>query len=107
MLVKVETAEPQDLDEIEKLIVDLASMRGKLDEALRASALERAHFQERCNILRGTLLAIRSGHSAPSLENVSKTGRAWAERSTRMLTPREKEVLRLIADGFSTKEIAG
>jgi DNA-binding NarL/FixJ family response regulator len=57
------------------------------------------------------LRAVREGHRyispamAPAMEDLSRTGRS-PEPFRRLLTPRQREVLQLLAEGRSMKEVA-
>src|SRR5258706_2214963 len=92
--------------EIPKLLSDLRGTRSRLDQALKDGALQRRLVADSCNVLRQTLKAVRNGTSLYDREPGQKARVPHAHEKLHRLTPREIEVLRLIAEGYSTKEIA-
>lgn len=92
------------MDGIAILLEDLASMKMELDEVLRKNALERQRSRDCCKDLALTLTAIRTGRLRKTIDHLH-IDEALAKLNS--LTKREKEVLRLIAEGHSTKQIAG
>jgi DNA-binding NarL/FixJ family response regulator len=93
-------------EKIPKLLSDLRETRSRLDQALKDGALQRQLVADSCRVLRQTLKAVRNGTRLydPNLPQKSRVHHA--EEGLHRLTPREIEVLRLIAEGLSTKEIA-
>ena len=91
---------------IPRLLSELRETRDRLDSVLRAGALERQRVRASCDVLMGTLrkfgrtLNVDQNFGAPV-----HRPRA-ADPRLRELTNRELQVLTLIAEGRSTKEIA-
>ena len=88
--------------EIPQFLSDLSETRNRLDQALRDSALQRQLVAESCRVLGETLRAVREGRHIRRKLSPPGGPPLQIER----LTPREIQVLRLIAEGHSTKEIA-
>jgi DNA-binding NarL/FixJ family response regulator len=92
--------------QIPKLLTDLRETRSRLDQALKDGALQRQLVADSCRVLKQTLKAVRSGTRVYGRDLPQKARAHHADEGLHRLTPREIEVLRLIAEGQSTKEIA-
>jgi DNA-binding NarL/FixJ family response regulator len=100
-------------DHVHELLNELAEARSRLDRALIDSAEQRRRMAAACLALEKTMQVVRRNQAAlaetprPYLNGhpAAKAVSARAEH-LKLLTPREIEVLRLIAEGLSTKEIA-
>jgi DNA-binding NarL/FixJ family response regulator len=93
-------------ERIPKLLSDLREARNRLDQALKDGALQRQLVADSCRVLRETLKAVRNGTRLYDHDLPHKARAPRADERLHRLTPREIEVLRLIAEGHSTKEIA-
>jgi DNA-binding NarL/FixJ family response regulator len=79
---------------------ELAQARKRLQESLGELHLQRNRLKKSLAELRETSVRIRTGNPETPREQ-SKDGNVLG-----LLAPREKQVLHLIAEGLSTKEIA-
>ena len=68
--------------------------------------MQRQLVADSCQVLRETLRAVRNGTSLYDRRPAQKAKVPHAHEKLHRLTPREIEVLRLIAEGLSTKQIA-
>lgn len=100
-------------DHVHELLSELAEARSRLDRALIDSAEQRRRMAVACIALEETMQVVRRNQAAladtPRLRfNGHPAAKAPLPRTEhlKLLTPREIEVLRLIAEGLSTKEIA-
>jgi DNA-binding NarL/FixJ family response regulator len=93
-------------ERIPKLLSDLREARNRLDQALKDGALQRQLVADSCRVLKETLKAVRNGTRVYGRDLPHKVQAPRADEGLHRLTPREIEVLRLIAEGHSTKEIA-
>ncbi len=93
-----------DINDIEILLEELAFTRIRLDEAMKRSAAERQRAIACCSQLKHTITAVCHERRAGLFETPKAIE---ARKSLARLTAREREVLRLIAEGYSTKQIAG
>jgi len=93
--------------EPDELLSDLADTRARLDMALRAGMEERERMKRSCVALARTLRIVRYNQgSLMSFEVHHDPPADQALEQIKLLTRRETEVLKLIAEGLSTKEIA-
>jgi len=100
-------------DHVHELLNELAEARSRLDRALIDGAEQRRRMAAACTALEKTMQVVRHNQSAladtpqPHL-NGNSAAKVPPTRTEhlKLLTPREIEVLRLIAEGLSTKEIA-
>jgi DNA-binding NarL/FixJ family response regulator len=100
-------------DHVDELLNELAEAKSRLDRAMIDSAEQRRRMALACNALEKTIQIVRRNqielagmprlHLNGHLETQPPPPRA---DHLKLLTPREIEVLRLIAEGLSTKEIA-
>ncbi len=94
-----------------ELLSDIAEARARLSMVLDVNAEQRARMMEVCRALRETMMTIGRRNGPPPAPIQLYTARpAVVSRSNdkiEALTKREVEVLKLIAEGLSTKEIAG
>ena len=103
-------AESEDL--ISELLADLQLMRSRLDAAVHPQQDIKDRIETLIAELGVTLDALKAERIAGSNGHRVSSHRKEVERAEpssseiHILTPREKEVLRLIAEGLSTKEIA-
>jgi DNA-binding NarL/FixJ family response regulator len=88
---------PQPLER--DLLGELAELRSRLDAALQQNANELNIMRDRCLALERTMRSIGTPAANPR-------GRAEARQLLSRLTKRELEVLKAIAEGDSTKQIA-
>jgi DNA-binding NarL/FixJ family response regulator len=79
------------------ILQEIAEVRSRLDLTMKVCAEQVQIMRSRCRALEQTMQSI--GVARP-------TGRFLARQKLSILSQREMEVLRLIADGRSTKEIA-
>ena len=97
-------------DHVNELLSELADARSRLDRALIDSAGQRRRMAASCNALEKTMQTVRRNQAnlANTTLKVPLRASVSAPRGEhlKLLTPREIEVLRLIAEGLSTKEIA-
>src|SRR5258706_12620635 len=93
-------------ERIPKLLDDLREARNRLDRALKDGALQRQLVADSCNVLRQTLKAVRNGTHIGGREGAAKAQVHHGAEGLHRLSPREIEVVQLIAEGHSTKEIA-
>ncbi len=92
--------------EIGRLLNDLSEARDRLDHALKDGALQRQLVAESCRVLKETLQAVQEGRHIARNGPPQKGHAPQSHDGIKRLTPREVEVLRLVAEGLSTKEIA-
>src|SRR3954469_23569369 len=99
-------------DSVAHLVEDLTEIRHRLEAAVRANRAERSRIEISFAALGATLDAVKTGRSAsagsplpPTLSKEVQSAKTVSS-DLNVLTAREKEVLRLIAEGNSTKEIA-
>jgi DNA-binding NarL/FixJ family response regulator len=99
-------------DSVAHLVEDLTEIRHRLEAAVRANRDERSRIEISFAALGATLHAVKTGRSAyagsplPSTLPKEVQSAKTVSSDLNVLTAREKEVLRLIAEGNSTKEIA-
>ena len=87
-------------DPPDDILQSVKSVRLRLDAVLREAAEERSRIHESCLKLAETRRAVREGRTLTETSPIPAP-------SISMLTKREVEVLRMIAEGLSTKQIAG
>jgi DNA-binding NarL/FixJ family response regulator len=98
-------------DPVHTLLSELAEVRSRLDRVLIDSSEQRRLVAASCSALRKTVKGVRQTVQA-SASIAALFGQAPKQTPPprveflKHLTPREIEVLRLIAEGLSTKEIA-
>jgi DNA-binding NarL/FixJ family response regulator len=99
-------------DPVHELLSELAEARSRLDRALIDSAEQRRRMAVACTALEKTIQTVRRNQDAlADMPRASVIVRPAVRTSShpehlKVLTPREIEVLRLIAEGLSTKQIA-
>src|SRR4051794_31827082 len=86
---------PPQVSSERALVGELVETRRHLEDALQQIRAEKQHLQQAIGRLHETAVDLRKSISRPSRSSDTLT----------LLAPREKEVLRLIAEGLSTKEI--
>lgn len=92
-----------------QLLTDLSDLRSRLDEALLRNRQESRRVAKSCSLLLQTTKAMEeSGSSFARVAQEPEKARKPSAGGNALakLTRREIEVLRLIADGISTKQIA-
>jgi DNA-binding NarL/FixJ family response regulator len=101
------------IDTVHELLNEMAEARSRLDRALIDSAEQRRRMAIACTALEKTINAVRRNqHALADVPRANLNGHTAAKSlparadQLKMLTAREIEVLRLIAEGLSTKEIA-
>ena len=101
------------VDHVHELLNELADARSRLDRALTDSAEQRRRISVSCTALEKTMQVVRRNQAALADTPVLRLNGHPVRRASspdkeqiKLLTPREIEVLRLIAEGLSTKEIA-
>jgi DNA-binding NarL/FixJ family response regulator len=98
-------------DPVHTLLSELAEVRSRLDRVLIDSSEQRRLVAASCSALRKTVKGVRQTVQAAA-SMADRFGRSPQKMRPprteylKHLTPREIEVLRLIAEGLSTKQIA-
>jgi DNA-binding NarL/FixJ family response regulator len=98
-------------DPVHTLLSELAEVRSRLDRVLIDSSEQRRLVAASCSALRKTVKGVRqtvwdAASMVDLFGHASEKIRSPKAECLKRLTPREIEVLRLIAEGLSTKEIA-